>query len=259
MSINKNSEIQGFGRRFYRDGMGDSRFLTFIVKYKNSDLWIGVDKESYSEKMAGFAKQKLIEIRKSIEKYIALFPAFQTSLTPVNLIGRAPEIAVVMNDAGIKAGTGPMSAVAGVIAEAIGNSLCSAFDIQEIVIENGGDIYLSVKEDIVLSIYAGHSPLSGKLGLKVAHGLTPLGICTSAGTVGPSLSFGKADAVLVSCKNTALADAYATHLGNLVRTDFDVQRTIDLARTYHEIIAAVIICNSHIGIIGQFEICPINI
>jgi uncharacterized protein len=123
LSINKHSEIQGFGRRFYRDGMGDSRFLTFIVKYKNSDLWIGVDKESYSEKMAGFAKQKLIEIRKSIEKYIAVFPAFQTSLTPVNLIGRAPEITVVMNDAGKKAGTGPMSAVAGVIQHLISRKL----------------------------------------------------------------------------------------------------------------------------------------
>jgi len=118
---------------------------------------------------------------------------------------------------------------------------------------------LKINHNLIISVYAGLSPLSGKIGIEIPAKSTPLGICTSAGTVGPSFSFGKADAVLVSCKNTALADAYATHLGNLVRNDVDVQKTIDLARTYHEIIAAVIICNSHIGIIGQFEICPINI
>jgi uncharacterized protein len=238
--------------------MGESRFHSFIVNFKDSDLWIGVDKASYNESMPGFAEQKLIEIRKSLEKYIVLFPSFQTSLVPVNLTAEAPEIAVIMNDAGKKAGTGPMSAVAGAIAEAIGISLRSAFDIQEIVIENGGDIYLSVKKDIVLSIYAGNSPLSEKIGLKVSHVQTPLGVCTSAGTVGPSLSFGKANAVLVSCKNTALADAYATHLGNRVRNATDVQKTIDLAGKYNEILSAIIICNSQVGITGQFEICPIN-
>ena len=238
--------------------MGESRFHAFIINFKDSDLWIGVDNASYNESMPGFAEKKLIEIRQSLETYIAFFPSFQTSMVPVDLAAGAPEIAVIMNDAGRKAGTGPMSAVAGAIAEAVGISLRSAFDIQEIVVENGGDIYLAVKEDIVLSIYAGNSPLSEKIGLKVDHKLTPLGVCTSAGTVGPSLSFGKTDAVLVSCKNTALADAYATHLGNRVRNAVEIQNTMKLASKYNEILSAIIICKSQIGIIGDFEICPIN-
>jgi Uncharacterized conserved protein len=43
-----------------------------------------------------------------------------------------------------------------------------------------------------------------------------LGICTSSATVGPSISFGQADAVTVFSRDVSLADAWATALCNRV-------------------------------------------
>ncbi len=86
------------------------------------------------------------------------------------------------------------------------------------VIENGGDIYAVLNDEFVLSVFAGNSPLSERIGLVIPEGKKKWGICTSAGTVGPSLSFGKADAVVVICEDILLADAYATAFGNKVKS-----------------------------------------
>jgi hypothetical protein len=44
-----------------------------------------------------------------------------------------------------------------------------------------------------------------------------LGICTSSATVGPSVSFGTADAVTIFARDVALADAWATAICNEIR------------------------------------------
>jgi len=250
-------EIEGFGPRFYRDKMGESRFSSFVVGFKDSDLWVGVDKLSFNPSMIEFTKEKLIEVRLSLEKYIEQFPLFTKSFSPVDLKGNYPEIALKMSNASTIAGTGPMAAVAGAFSEYIGKSLQKEYSIKEIVVENGGDIYMHLASDLLLSVYAGASKLSEKIGLKIPFGSTPLGVCTSAGKVGPSISFGKADAVMVSCNDTALADAYATAFGNRVKTGSDISTVIELAKKCTEILSIVIVCENRLGISGEFELLPL--
>jgi ApbE superfamily uncharacterized protein (UPF0280 family) len=250
-------ETEGFGPRFYRDKMGENRFKSFVVQYKDSDLWIGVDTAGFDLSMIGFAQEKLIEVRQSLERYIIQFPLFASSFSPIDLKGDYPEIALKMSKAATIAGTGPMAAVAGAFSEYIGKSLQKAYPIKEIVVENGGDIYMDLASDLLLSIYAGASNLSEKIGLKIPYNSTPLGVCTSAGKVGPSISFGKADAVMIACKDTALADAYATAFGNKVKTGSDIALAIEQAKTFTEIASVVIVCENKLGISGQFELLPL--
>lgn len=66
-----------------------------------------------------------------------------------------------------------------------------------------------------MGIYAGTSPLRD-LALTIPPREKPLGICTSSGTVGPSISFGYADAAVAISDDISLADAAATALGNAV-------------------------------------------
>ena len=89
-----------------------------------------------------------------------------------------------------------MAAVAGGIAECVGQGLLDAGH-KEIIVENGGDLFLSRSVALTVSIFAGQSPLSNRLGLNIVPEQMPLGICTSSGTVGHSLSFGLADSVTV--------------------------------------------------------------
>lgn len=240
--------------RFYRETMGKERFTSFVVSYKDSDLWIGIDKKSYRDKMASFALNKLIELRHTLETHITKHPKFASSFSPLPNKTNAPVFIQQMYSAAQIAHTGPMAAVAGIFSECMGKAIQKEFDIQEIAIENGGDIYLSLINNLVLSVYAGKSPLSGKIALEINAAETPLGICTSAGTVGPSISFGKADAVMVTCHDTALADALATAIGNRVKSANDIETQLAIIETQPEILSLLIIADGKIGLKGKFEL-----
>jgi uncharacterized protein len=240
--------------RTYRQQFNSKRFYSFLTVFRETDLWIGIDRNSYKPEMKNVAFQKVVSLRNRLDEYIRVTPEFQNSLIPLVPGAQAPPETIEMATRTFRAGVGPMASVAGLFAQEVGNEIMRNFNIEELVIENGGDIFMKLKENLVLSVYAGESPLSEKIGIIIPAAETPLGVCTSAGTVGPSLSFGKADAVMVACKSTALADAWATALGNRVKTSGDIESTLEYAEKFPEILSLVIICEGKVGIRGNFEI-----
>jgi ApbE superfamily uncharacterized protein (UPF0280 family) len=160
-----------------------------------------------------------------------------------------------MAEATAKLGVGPMAAVAGAIAEFVGKELSDYSP--EVIIENGGDIYIKSRQKRVVGIYAGNSQLSGKIGLEIKGEDTPIGVCTSSGTVGHSLSFGKADAATVLADSATLADAAATALGNMVKTPDDITRAIDFAQYIEGLQGVLVLIGDQIGMWGKIKICAI--
>ncbi|HPR84519.1 MAG TPA: UPF0280 family protein [Prolixibacteraceae bacterium] len=240
-------------QRTYRKQFSEQRFRSFTVNYKETDLWIGVDPDSFRDEMREVALEKVIALRTEMEAYLLTDPVFGKTFEPHQVKPNAPEIVNRMADAARRAGVGPMAAVAGAFSEMVGQHLMQQFYVQEIVVENGGDIFLKINRNLLMSVYAGNSPLSGKIGIEIPADQSPLGVCTSAGTVGPSVSLGKTDATMIICRNTALADALATTFGNLVQVPEDVQQVTQQTERFPEILSAVIICRDKIGIRGQFE------
>lgn len=243
-----------FEKRTYRSQFNTDRFTGFQVKHLETDLWIGIDRESFNDKMSEIALKKIKVLRNQLDEYIKTEPFFAKSLKPFQPSGSAPEEAIEMAIAAGKAGIGPMSAVAGLFAREVGEEIIQNFSVKEMVIENGGDIFALLNDEFVLSVFAGNSPLSERIGLIIPEGQKKWGICTSAGTVGPSLSFGKADAVVVICEDILLADAFATALGNKVKSPNDVEKVINASEKIPEILSLLIICEDKIGIRGDFEI-----
>ena len=150
-----------------------------------------------------------------------------------------------------------MASVAGAIAEFVGSELL-AFS-PEIIVENGGDIYLKSLRKRLIGIYAGESPLTGKIGLEINGKDTPLGICTSSGTVGHSLSYGKADAVIVLSPSAALADAVATAIGNRISQPSDIPSGIEFARGIDGLKGVIIIQDEKVGVWGEVKLCQMSI
>lgn len=243
-----------FQARTYRTQFNTERFKGFIVTHFETDLWIGVSPTSFDEKMKDIALAKMKSLRKKFDDYITAEPFFKKSLKPFQPTEAAPNEALEMADAAEKAGIGPMSTVAGLFAREIGEEILKNFSVEELVIENGGDIYVQLKNELVLSVFAGESILSEQIGLVIPAGNKKLGICTSAGTVGPSLSYGLADAVVVVCEDILLADAFATALGNKVKSPDHVEKVIKQAEKYTEIQSLLIICEDKIGVKGESEI-----
>ena len=242
--------------RFYRTWHKGKDLKYFQVKVKDSDLAIGVDKESYDRGLELQCRKALQSIRQELEDYIILDPLFQSSLVPVTLQPQAPEIARIMSDAATAVGVGPMAAVAGAFAEFIGQGLLE--QAKQIVVENGGDIYMAGDRERVVAVFAGASPFSNKIGILVRPEEYPLGICTSSGTVGPSLSFGRADAAIIKAAATPLADAAATAIGNMVKTPDDFTAALEAARQIQNLKGVMLIKDDKMAVWGEIEIVPIK-
>jgi len=182
------------------------------------------------------AKRSIREQRKLLEEFIRTDPFFMITLEPydlpaddeddgndengvndVNDVNNMPEIVKQMIKCSATFGIGPMAAVAGVIAKYAVQAMTEA-GATYAVVDNGGDISLLNDEPIVVGIYAGASPIRD-LAFELPERSEPIGIATSSGTVGPSISFGCADAATVISQDPALADAAATALGNAVQAN----------------------------------------
>ena len=237
--------------RTYRHWIKDSDLVPFNVVVKETDLYIGAKKDLKRK-----ALKLVLKYRNILEEYIAKHPAFLTSLEPFPLTSEAPLMVKAMVESTTKVGIGPMASVAGAIAEFVAQELLEFSP--EVIVENGGDIYLKSLKKRLIGIYAGSSPLSGKIGLEINPKDTPLGICTSSGTVGHSLSYGKADAVIALSKSATLADAAATAIGNLIKEPSDIQSGIEFAQEIRGLKGAVIIIADKMGLWGEVKICQIS-
>ncbi|MCS7131614.1 MAG: UPF0280 family protein, partial [Hadesarchaea archaeon] len=186
------------------------------------------------------------------ERYIARNPFFGLSLEPVEIEADAPRIVRLMAEAASVAGVGPMAAVAGALAELAVEEAVAA-GAENVLVDNGGDIFIHGDQSYVIAIHAGTSPLSNKLALEIPAEKLPIAVCTSSATVGPSLSFGEADAATVLANSGALADAAATAVCNQTRGDPEraVRAGLEQARKISGIKAALVICGAYLGSWGD--------
>lgn len=231
--------------RFYRDWV-NSDLLSFTVRDRETDILISAEKN-----LKGEAEKLIRRYRTDIIDYIKRNPKFETSLKPLPPDDNAAGIVKAMLKAGALAGVGPMAAVAGAISEFVGKDLLKFTN--QVILENGGDIFIKTDKERKIGIYAGTSSLSKKIAIKIKPGL-PCGICTSSGTVGHSLSFGKADAVILVARDAIIADAAATATCNRVKTGGDIKAALNFAKNIEGVIGAMVIYRERIGSIGDIEI-----
>ena len=239
-----------YTNRTYRDLVDQGKLVSTRIMVHETDLHIlaNIDVKSQGHDL-------ICTARNQVEAYIKQFPAFRTSLSPLKRNPLATPLIQSMLHAGIIANIGPMGAVAGGIAEFVGKGLLAGGFTQEVMVENGGDVFLHRNRDCCISIYAGESSLSGNIGVQVKQDSMPLGICSSSGSIGHSISFGTADAVTVLAKDTTVADTVATRLGNEMQDDMN--HVLGVAKTFTDILGVVIIKDDQLGAWGDIELIHI--
>jgi len=236
-----------YEKRFYRDWVKGSDLKTFEVKLFETDLLISAAKD-----LREIAEKIVYKYRRDLLDYIDKNRQFKESFTPVKIDEKAPEIAKAMMRKSAIAGVGPMAGVAGAVAEYTGKELLNYSS--QVIVENGGDIFMSSLKDRVMAVYAGKSPLSGKIKIRLPAEKMPLGIATSSATVGPSISFGNTDAALIISHDATLADCVATGTGNLVKTAEDFTKAIDYAKAIKGILGVLIIAGDKLATWGEIEL-----
>ena len=241
------AEVRDYGQRTYRGLIGAHDLCKAWVRVRETDLFIMT-----SVPIGQLAHEAAVEARSQVEGYIERDPGFLTSFVPREAPPEAPLIVKCMAKAAKRAGVGPMAAVAGAIAEWVGRKLLERSP--EVIVENGGDIFLASHRRRIIGVFAGDSPFTGRIGMEFEGDDVPMGVCTSAGTVGHSTSLGRADAAIVIARDVAFADACATVLGNLVQSEEDVQRAAEYARNIEGIEGALVIKGKSLAAFGNVKI-----
>jgi ApbE superfamily uncharacterized protein (UPF0280 family) len=184
--------------------------------------------------------------RRKLEQFILLNPFFRFALEPFDdYAGNPPDIVLRMIEASNAVGVGPMAAVAGVIADLAVEAMVDA-GAPHAIVDNGGDIALSSDREIMVGIYGGDASLKN-IGFCVKP-VEFIGICTSSATVGPSISFGNADAACVIAETACLADAAASALGN---ASFDVYEGFNSIKGIKGVYGALLISSGKLATWGE--------
>ncbi|MCX5836392.1 MAG: UPF0280 family protein [Deltaproteobacteria bacterium] len=237
-----------YQERTYRNKICNKELQAFHVSVRETDLFILAD-----HLLSDLVSQSVYKYREYIESYIKYHPHFLTSLVPLEQDNFAPDIVRDMLKAAEIAKVGPMAAVAGAIAEYVGQDIL-LHGCRNVVVENGGDIFLKTEQEVTVGVYAGESPLSYKVRILIKPEQMPLGVCTSSGTVGHSLSLGRADAVCVLSHSVSVADAAATAIGNLVRNKNDIKKALAWGLDIKEVSGILIISGDQLGVQGNIEL-----
>jgi ApbE superfamily uncharacterized protein (UPF0280 family) len=237
--------------RTYRTTVEAEDLVCFEVSISETDLMICAE-----EDLTDLAEDLVVSARWEIESFIQQHPEFEKSFAPYEVPHDASGLIARMASAAVRARVGPMAAVAGAVAQQVAEGL--AEHSKEVIVENGGDLYLVGERDRVIGIHAGASPVSGKVGMRVSGGLLPVSVCTSSGTVGHSMSFGRADAVSVMARDGSLADAVATALANRVQGPEDVQRAIDAARSVIGVLGVLVVVEGSLGAWGNVRLVSLD-
>lgn len=232
-----------YTQRFYRGWTAGGKLHAWKTVLGESDLEIHATKP-----MKCFSQKALARCRRDIEAHIRAFPVFGETMVPV---GTSPPggVAREMEAAAETFGTGPMAAVAGAVAQGVGEQL-RPFS-PTVIVENGGDVWAVHPGRLRFLIYPGEdSPFRGNLAFSVdcSGGMA---VCTSSGRMGPSFSLGSADSVTAVHPSGAMADAAATSLANMVRSEADVERVISLESCRRRLRALVVCVGGCMGIWGD--------
>ena len=187
-------------------------------------------------------KNYIHSIRSDLKNYIIINRDFLLSIEPLELDAESlPLIIRTMHESSLIADVGPMACVAGTISELSLNYLMQN-NSKNSIIENGGDIALINDKTTICGIYSNNKVLGNEIAFQIKPQKDSLGICTSSGKIGHSISFGSSDSVTVIGKSAAIADGLATRIANDVvgeTSEDKVSNALETSENFKEFFKAI--------------------
>ncbi len=239
--------MRQYKERNYRKRVNARDLVSFRVAVQETDLWVSADRSLEEE-----TRDLILVHRHQLERYIQSHPDFLTTLQPYPTDPYAPSLVKEMIEVTSGIGVGPMASVAGAIAQYVARGLQQWTD--QVIVENGGDIFLKANRPVTVSIFAGESPLSGKIGVMIPSEKMPMGICSSSATVGHSLSMGVADLVCLLSSSAVLADGAATALGNRIKSKNELENIASWVDQMKGISGGLVIVGDKMATWGEIEL-----
>ncbi len=225
--------------------------VSFRVRWMESDLLVWAERD-----LKEYALGELREAHRQLRDFIRRHPRFLHSMVPYEVPEGAPPVVLAMAQAARLCGVGPMAGVAGAVADTVGKALMP--HSREVLVENGGDLFIAGDSERTVGIFAGPSPLSGRLALRLPPCVEGMGVCTSSASVGPSLSLGKADAAVVLADSAVMADSAASLLGNIARDRESIPDALRQVLPLPGVRGALLVMGEDLGAAGEVELVALR-
>ena len=235
-----------YEERFYRSEFSKDWFSCAIA-IKETDVLI----KSQEQLDAAVVGTIVGKYRKEVEEYIKNFPEFKHALSPVNLKEPCSPIIRDMIEKSALVKVGPMASVAGAIAEYVGRDLLDF--TPQVLVENGGDIFIRKEGKATLGLYAGQGSFINDFTITVG-GESPLGVCSSSSSLGHSASLGRADLATVISESVVFADALATKLANMVQSESDIEDALTFSKKFSLVKGLLLIKRGKLGMWGDLKL-----
>lgn len=186
--------------------------------------------------------------RREIERQVRRDTFFLTTMEPYVPDDPGP-LVLRMCRAAEAAGVGPMATVAGAVAQAALEAMY-AEGCRHGWVDNGGDVALVLDRPVTMEVF--HQP-----GARDAFGLVlgptegAVGVCSSSGRLGHSISLGNSDVALAMADSAVLADALATSIGNRVTGPGSLDTCFDHVKTVPGILGALAMLDGQAAMFGR--------
>lgn len=187
--------------------------------------------------------------RKDVERQIRKDRFFLTTIEPYVPSSDASPLIKRMCRSAEVAGVGPMATVAGAIAQHAMEAMVSAGCTHGWV-DNGGDVALILDSPVLMEVFSEPGSTEAfALELEPTDGI--VGICSSSGRLGHSISFGDSDIALVIADDAILADALATACGNRVLDQASLRTCFEPFMRIDGFIGGLVMKDGAVGMAGK--------
>lgn len=236
-----------YQQRFYRKEFSKG-WHTYEVSIKETDIFV----ESIDPLDKTKIYQSVEKYRKELEDYIEVNPEFQHRLSSFSLKSPSSSMIKEMVEKTSLLDVGPMASVAGAIAEYVGKGL--SYFSSQLIVENGGDIFIKKRGSVLLGMYAGENSFINDYAISLENNSSYLGVCSSSSFLGHSLSLGNLDLACVVSNSVIFADALATKLANMVNDDEDIEKALEFSKKFDYTQAVLLVRKEKVGIWGQIKL-----
>jgi len=220
-----------------------SEFVTSRIEIQETAATIAAERRFIAR-----AVDAMKAARRDIERQIRKDRFFLTTLEPYDSELCTSETTARMCAAAKLAGVGPMATVAGAIAQAALDAMASE-GCTHAWVDNGGDIALVLESPITLEVFT--TPGSSKaFAFDLRTTGRKMGICSSSGRLGHSISFGDSDVAVAIADDAVVADAFATALGNEVKDRESLGRCFDTLNNTKSVIGGLVMMDGEVAIYG---------
>jgi uncharacterized protein len=226
-----------YERKTYRNKIPLGQSVNFEVEVRETNLHV----QAHSD-LSAKTKDSVFRYRYQVEEYLRQHPAFRETASPIQIYGSAPEIVRYADLASRSTGVAPMSCMSGAMADFVGRDL--AVDSANLVVSSGGDAFVKSSFPMEIYLYAGGSPLDGR----IVIALPTLKNCFGVSTFVPGRGI---HAVTVLSRSACWASAFSKDIGDRFLAGESLSSVLKRAEAYTDVGGVVIIAGEKVVVGGE--------